>query len=244
MWGAGWETFDDIPIVPPAAMAAMGAGLAAMTAKLTYGVRRFESLDGTMRDIIPPLHRISKDLIPMIDADTNAFNEYMVGLAMPKGTRQEKALRMEKMQQGLKTAIEVPLKVMQLGDGAWEAMRQVARHGNPTCKSDVQVGDYQRYFPSPDGDIAAQGNHCKHHQGREGHNRGGQFKNGMIGCLRNRILFDHHLDRIGNGLQQSEFSGPVGTVANLQPRQELSFHQHQISRYQQQAYQNDQQFDQ
>ncbi len=123
-----------------AALAAMGIGLGAMAAKLTYGVRKFESLDSIMRSTIPPLHQLSQELIPMIDADTNAFNEYMEGLGMPKGTEEEKTARLEKMQQGLKTAIEVPLKAMQLGDGAWEAMLQVARHGNPACKSDVQVG--------------------------------------------------------------------------------------------------------
>ncbi len=123
-----------------AALAAMGTGLGAMAAKLTYGVRRFEKLDGIMRRTIPALHRLSGDLIPMIDADTAAFREYMEGLGMPRSTEEEKAARLAKMQKGLKTAIEVPLQTMKLGDRAWEAMRQVARHGNPTCKSDIQVG--------------------------------------------------------------------------------------------------------
>ncbi len=123
-----------------AAVAAMGIGLGAMTAKLTYGVRQFEELDSMMRDIIPSLHGLSKELIPMVDADTRAFNEYMQGIGMPKGTPSEKATRLKQMQQGLKTAIDVPLKTMQLGDQAWDAMCQAARHGNPACKSDVQVG--------------------------------------------------------------------------------------------------------
>jgi len=118
----------------------MGIGLGAMAAKLTYGVRKFESVDREMRTAIAPLHDLSSQLIPMIDADTNAFNEYMQGLAMPRGTEEEKTLRTEKMQQGLKTAIEVPLKTMKLGDSAWEAMQQAAAHGNPACKSDIEVG--------------------------------------------------------------------------------------------------------
>ncbi len=51
-----------------AQLAAVGVGLGSMVAKLTYGVRKFEDLDGKMREIIPPLHRISQELIPLIDA--------------------------------------------------------------------------------------------------------------------------------------------------------------------------------
>jgi len=123
-----------------AALAAMGAGLGAMVAKLTYGVRKFEDLDAEMRRIIPPLHELSRALIPMIDADTDAFKEYMEGLRMPKETAKQKAARRTKMQKGLKTAIQVPLKTMQLGDQAWDAMCGVARCGNIASKSDVQVG--------------------------------------------------------------------------------------------------------
>ncbi len=74
-----------------AAMAAMGAGLGAMSAKLTYGVRKFEVLDAKIRAIIPTLHHVSRQLIPMIDADTNAFNEYMEGLADAKENRRTKS---------------------------------------------------------------------------------------------------------------------------------------------------------
>lgn len=123
-----------------AALAAMGTGLTAMVAKLTCGVRKFESVDATMRRIIPPLHHITNELIPMIDADTDAFNEFMEGSRMPRDTAEEKKARSEKMQQGLKTAINVPLKTMRLGDRAWESMCETARFGNPASKSDVQVG--------------------------------------------------------------------------------------------------------
>ncbi len=123
-----------------AAIAAVGAGLGAMVAKLTYGVRRFEDVQPYMADAIPLLHRLTRQLIPMIDADTSAFNEYMEGLRMPKGTDAEKQARTAKMQAGLQTAINVPLSTMRLGDEAWSALVLVARHGNPASKSDTQVG--------------------------------------------------------------------------------------------------------
>jgi glutamate formiminotransferase/formiminotetrahydrofolate cyclodeaminase len=123
-----------------AAVAALGIGLGAMTAKLTYGVRKFEAIDSQMRRIIPPLHRLTLEMIPMIDADTNAFSVYMDGLRMPKDTPEQRSARTKKMQAGLKTAIRVPLETMQLGDQAWQAMCDAARYGNIACRSDIQVG--------------------------------------------------------------------------------------------------------
>lgn len=123
-----------------AALAAMGAGLGAMVGKLTYGVRKFESVDSQMRQNIPLLHDAVTQLIPMIDADTTAFNDFMQALRMPKDSDAQRQARAECMQDGLKKAIDIPLTTMKLGDGAWEALCEVARHGNPASRSDVEVG--------------------------------------------------------------------------------------------------------
>jgi glutamate formiminotransferase / formiminotetrahydrofolate cyclodeaminase len=122
-----------------AALAAMGAGLGAMVGKLTYGVRKFEAQEAQMRKSIPPLHQTVARLIPMIDADTTAFKDYMEALRLPRGTAAERAERTERMQAGLKKAVDVPLTTMQLGDGAWNALCDVARYGNPASRSDVEV---------------------------------------------------------------------------------------------------------
>ena len=123
-----------------AAIAAMGVGLGAMVGKLTYGVRKFESVDAQMRSSIPPLHDAVARLIPMIDADTTAFNDVMTALRMPRATQAQQRERTERIQAGLKKAIDVPLTTMKIADGAWEALCEVARYGNPASRSDVEVG--------------------------------------------------------------------------------------------------------
>jgi glutamate formiminotransferase/formiminotetrahydrofolate cyclodeaminase len=123
-----------------ALLVAMGAGLGAMVGKLTYGVRKFESVDAQMRKCIPPLHDAAARLIPMIDADTTAFKDFMAALRLPRGTDAERTARAEQMQAGLKKAIDIPLTTMKLGDGAWDALCDVARYGNPASRSDVEVG--------------------------------------------------------------------------------------------------------
>jgi glutamate formiminotransferase/formiminotetrahydrofolate cyclodeaminase len=123
-----------------AAVAAMGAGLGSMAAKLTLGVRKFEDVDEKMRKIIPVLHDAANALIPMIDADTNAFKDYVKALGLPKENLEAKKFRDKKMQQGLKKAIEIPLSTMKIADKAWDAMIQVAKYGNIASKSDIEVG--------------------------------------------------------------------------------------------------------
>jgi glutamate formiminotransferase/formiminotetrahydrofolate cyclodeaminase len=123
-----------------ALLASLGAALGAMMGWMSYGNKKFEHLDADMRKNIPPLHEAMKQLLPMIDADTNAFNDYMTALKMPKDTAEEKKLRNEKMQEGLKKAIEVPLSVMRISDSCWKSMFEMAKLGNIASSSDLAVG--------------------------------------------------------------------------------------------------------
>ncbi|MBK9403176.1 MAG: glutamate formimidoyltransferase [Ignavibacteria bacterium] len=123
-----------------ALIASLGAALGAMVGWMSYGNKKFEHLDSTMRKLIPPLNEKMKQLIPMIDADTNAFNDYMTAMKLPKKTDEEQNIRKEKMQEGLKKAVMVPLSVMRISDSCWEWMIKMAKHGNISSKSDLEVG--------------------------------------------------------------------------------------------------------
>jgi glutamate formiminotransferase/formiminotetrahydrofolate cyclodeaminase len=123
-----------------ALMAAMGAGLGAMVGWMTYGKRKFETKDAMMRQLIPPLDQAMRALIPMIDADTTAFSDYMAALGLPQETDDQKAARHAALQAGLLKAIEVPLGAMRTSDGCWEAMIAMASHGNLASRSDLEVG--------------------------------------------------------------------------------------------------------
>jgi glutamate formiminotransferase/formiminotetrahydrofolate cyclodeaminase len=120
--------------------ASLGAALGAMMGWMSYGSKKFEHLDSKMRKFIPPLDEAMKKLIPMIDADTNAFTDYMEAMRMPKNTDEEKKLRHQKMQEGLKKAIDVPLTVMRISDSCWEWMFEMAKVGNIASSSDLAVG--------------------------------------------------------------------------------------------------------
>jgi len=123
-----------------AAIGAIGVGLGCMVGQLTFGIRKFEDVDKEIRKLIPPLYNSVQKLVPMIDADTNAFNDYMEALRLPKNTDEEKQKRTNAMQEGLKNAIQIPLATMNYISEAWSAMIEVAKYGNIASKSDVEVG--------------------------------------------------------------------------------------------------------
>jgi glutamate formiminotransferase/formiminotetrahydrofolate cyclodeaminase len=107
-----------------------------MVGWLSYGKRRFEAQDARMRRLIPPLHAAMKRLVPMIDADTEAFDDYMAALRLPEHDPK----RPGALQAGLRKAVSVPLEVMRIGDGCWSSLKELAEHGNPASRSDLEVG--------------------------------------------------------------------------------------------------------
>jgi glutamate formiminotransferase/formiminotetrahydrofolate cyclodeaminase len=58
---------------------------------------------------------------------------------MPKNTDEEKKVRNEMMQDGLKKAVNVPLSVMRISDSCWPYMKEMAKYGNISSSSDLAV---------------------------------------------------------------------------------------------------------
>ncbi|XP_046846404.1 formimidoyltransferase-cyclodeaminase-like [Xenia sp. Carnegie-2017] len=123
-----------------AAVAAIGAALSTMVGWMTFGKKKYDHLDSTMRKLIPPIREVMVDLIPLVDADTNAFNMYMEALKLPKSSPDEKERQAKSVQEGLMASVDVPLRLIQTVTRIWEPLKALAKHGNIQTKSDIQVG--------------------------------------------------------------------------------------------------------
>lgn len=123
-----------------AAIAAIGAGLGTMVGQLTYGIRKFEDVEKEIRAVLPKLYDTTQSLIPMIDRDTQAFDEYMKAMHLPKDSPEDERIRNQKMQEGIIRAIEVPLTTMKIANSIWKEMQAIAKYGNIASHSDVEVG--------------------------------------------------------------------------------------------------------
>jgi glutamate formiminotransferase/formiminotetrahydrofolate cyclodeaminase len=111
-----------------------------MVANLTQGKAGSEAAEQQLLAAAENAQRVKDALMLAVDEDTSAFSAYMDARRLPAGTDAEKTYRQAKMQEGLKLAIEVPLRTARLSYEAMETAELTMRHGNPNCITDALMG--------------------------------------------------------------------------------------------------------
>ncbi len=123
----------------------LGAALSSMVANLTANKRGSEAVDAILNEAAAKAQEIKADLAQAVDADTNAFNAYMEARRLPSKTEQEKKIRKQAEQDGLKQAVQVPLNTARRSLQALEIAQSVVNYGNPNSITDVGVGAQMAY---------------------------------------------------------------------------------------------------
>ena len=118
----------------------LGAALASMVANLTQGKAGSEIAERQLLAAAEKAQRVKDALMLAVDEDTLAFGAYMDARRLPAGTAADKARRDARMQEGLKLAVDVPLRTARLSYEAMETAETTMRHGNPNCITDAMVG--------------------------------------------------------------------------------------------------------
>jgi glutamate formiminotransferase/formiminotetrahydrofolate cyclodeaminase len=119
---------------------ALGVSLGVMVANLSSHKRGWDDQWELYSDWAEKGMKIQKELLAMVDEDTNAFNKIMDAFGLPKSTDSEKAARKEAISTATRNAIEVPFKVMELCLNSMEVMKAMADIGNPNSVTDAAVG--------------------------------------------------------------------------------------------------------
>lgn len=122
----------------------LGAALNVMVYELTQGKKVYTEFEPELRIKIDTsaekLKEISSRLLVEMENDTHAFDSVMEAFKMPKETDSEKQARSEAIQEGYKTAIEVPLTIANLCLESLFLMESLSIHGNVNTITDVGVG--------------------------------------------------------------------------------------------------------
>ena len=118
---------------------ALAASLSAMVGNLTIGRKVDEEHEEAIQQAVAELGEIRERLLRSIDEDSASFNEFMVALKMPKVTDEEKALRKDAMQAGLKKASSVPLAVARESVKIFSYAQLMIEFGNPNALTDAMV---------------------------------------------------------------------------------------------------------
>lgn len=119
---------------------ALGVSLGTMVANLSSHKREWDDRWEEFSQWAEKGQVLKNQLLHLVDEDTNAFNEIIAAIRLPKTNDEEKSLRKTAMANATKNAIEVPLKVMEASLESFEMLNQMAVHGNPNSVSDAGVG--------------------------------------------------------------------------------------------------------
>ncbi|MDR3076927.1 MAG: cyclodeaminase/cyclohydrolase family protein [Synergistaceae bacterium] len=116
---------------------AIGAALVSMVAALTAGNDKFAE----SREFMTEMHKASESLmsrlIELMNEDTEAFNEYMAALKMPKSSDSEKSARKSAIATASLRITEVPLATLELSAKVAALAARATELGNPNAASDA-----------------------------------------------------------------------------------------------------------
>lgn len=121
-------------------MGALGAALGTMVANLSSHKPGWDERWHEFSVWADKGQDIARELLHLVDEDTQAFNRIMEAFAMPKKTDEEKAARSAAIQAATLYAAQVPLRTMKEAFKVFELCRAMVMEGNPNSVSDAGVG--------------------------------------------------------------------------------------------------------
>jgi glutamate formiminotransferase/formiminotetrahydrofolate cyclodeaminase len=119
---------------------AMGAALGTMVANLSSHKKGWDHRWEEFSDHAAHGQELIKEMLYLVDEDTNSFNAIMAAFGLPKATDEEKAARKAAIEAATIYAIKIPFRTMEVAFQAMDLAIQMAAKGNPNSVSDAGVG--------------------------------------------------------------------------------------------------------
>ncbi len=123
-----------------AVSAGLGAALLAMVCRLTVGRHRYEAYQEEVAAVLAQADRARGEALSLADEDSRAYQAVVDALALPKGGEEERRARTARVQEALKGATAVPLRLMGLAAELASLLERAQGKVNPTAAGDLAVG--------------------------------------------------------------------------------------------------------
>ena len=117
----------------------LAASLTTMVANLSSHKRGWDDRWEFFSDWAKKGLDVQNELIDLVDKDTDAFNQIIESIRLPKDTEVEIKKRNEAISKATKNAILVPLSIMEKAYDCMKITKEMALHGNPNSISDAGV---------------------------------------------------------------------------------------------------------
>lgn len=125
-----------------AALAGSLAGaLGAMVCQLTVGKKKYADVSGELKVVLQKVDVLRYELAFLIEKDSQAFDQVVTAMKMPKNTDWESGQRQARLQEATLLASMVPLEVMEKAVAVLELLPVIADKGNVHSISDVGVAN-------------------------------------------------------------------------------------------------------
>jgi glutamate formiminotransferase/formiminotetrahydrofolate cyclodeaminase len=124
---------------------ALGSALASMVFNLSVGKGEFDARYDELCELAEKAQALKNDLVGAIDADTEAFNEVITAMRLPKDSAEQQAARSKAIQAGYRSAARVPLRSAELCREVLDLCQAAAELGNEAVMSDAGVGALMAY---------------------------------------------------------------------------------------------------
>jgi glutamate formiminotransferase/formiminotetrahydrofolate cyclodeaminase len=119
---------------------ALSASLATMVANLTFGKNDYRIHWLEMEEVGVKGQELKDWFLTAIDRDTDAFNQVISAMSLPKETPEQKVSRSEALEIANILATEVPLEMLEKSLEVLPLLKTVAERGNVNSVSDAGVG--------------------------------------------------------------------------------------------------------
>jgi formiminotetrahydrofolate cyclodeaminase len=117
----------------------LGAALISMVCNLTLGKKGYEEVQGDIDALLAQSEALRKEMANLLEDDVAAYTGYSKAAKMPRGTDEEKAERSIAMQEALKVATDVPLRIAEAAVKVMDLCMPAAEKGNKWAVSDAGV---------------------------------------------------------------------------------------------------------
>lgn len=116
---------------------ALGAALSAMVSGLTMGREDFKDTQGPMQGIKQTAEELADHFLNLVQEDTDAYQQVIAALRLPKETEEQKASRQAAMQDAMKRAAAVPLETLRASERLIQIAKEAVDQGNPNAITDA-----------------------------------------------------------------------------------------------------------
>lgn len=118
---------------------ALGAALVSMVCNLTIGKEKYRDVEGDIKEILSQSEKLRKELLDLLEADTQLYGKVIAAYRLPKNTDEEKATRLQAIDAALKEACGVPMKIAERCSKIVDLCVPTVHKGNVGAISDVGV---------------------------------------------------------------------------------------------------------